>query len=124
MDLIEWINVPQFVDSRGRLSVLEFDRLPFRPERVFFVTDVPTGECRGGHSHSYGEQILICLSGRIEVELKSKGAACAVICEPRGNGLLIRARTWSRQTFLEPGTILLVLCSTPYDPDSYMGNNA
>ena len=124
MDLVEWIDVPQFVDSRGRLSVLEFDRLPFRPKRVFFVTDVPPGERRGGHSHSYGEQILICLSGRIEVELKSEGEGCAVICEPCGKGLLIRAGVCSWQTYLGPGTKLLVLCSHSHSPDSYIRDSA
>ncbi len=120
MDLVEWIDVPQFVDPRGRLSAIEFNQLPFQPVRVFFVTDVPAGESRGGHSHSYGEQILICLSGRVEIDLKSDSGRFAVICESSGKGLLVRAGTWSRQTYLVPGTTLLVLCSYPYSPDSYV----
>lgn len=115
-----WIDIPQFVEHRGRLATLEFGHLPFIPRRLFHVTSDQAGVRRGGHAHRVTHQLLICVSGRVEVELRRHGETLRVLCEPTGRGLLIEAGTWASQTYLDAHSTLLVLCSHPYDPADYI----
>ncbi|MGR9073747.1 MAG: WxcM-like domain-containing protein, partial [Gammaproteobacteria bacterium] len=71
-------------------------------------------------AHRYEQQILICASGRIEVELRCRGRTKKVTCRCNGLGLFVDRGVWSQQTYLEPDSRLLVLSSHPYDPDSYL----
>lgn len=118
--LARWVSVKSFAEPRGSLSAIDFSQLPFVPCRAFYVTDVPAGTVRGGHAHRQTAQLLFCLSGRIEVELRRDALRETVVCEPASGGLLIRPGTWARQTYLEPVSTLLVLCSHPYHPESYV----
>lgn len=59
-----------FIDYDGRLVPIEFSRIPFVPQRLFCVTDVPKDYVRGKHSHRKGKQYLFCLKGRIQVIYK------------------------------------------------------
>lgn len=43
------IDLPKIIDRRGNLTVAEENKnLPFSIRRVYWVYDVPGGECRGG----------------------------------------------------------------------------
>lgn len=118
--LAEWIERAIFVDSRGCLSALEFDALPFVPARAFIVSDVPIGTSRGGHAHRAGVQLFACVTGRVRVDLATRTARASTYCEPDGPALLVRAGVFARQTYLSAGSALLVLCSDAYDPGSYV----
>ena len=43
-------------DERGTLSAVDLDSLPFRVRRLFRVSGVPAGTCRGGHGHVRGSK--------------------------------------------------------------------
>lgn len=120
LTLARWVTVKSFTEARGSLNAIDFSQLPFVPCRAFYVTDVPAGTVRGGHAHRQTSQLLYCLSGRIEVELRRDGRSETAVCDPASGGLLIRPGTWARQTYLEPVSTLLVLCSHPYHPESYV----
>ena len=107
------------VDQRGALLPLEFDQLPFRPRRVFTVAGVPAGTVRGGHGHRAGQQLLFCLQGRIEALLRWRNEQARSVLVQGGPGLLIGLGVWCRQTYLDEGSVLLVLASEPYDPRAY-----
>ena len=45
------IELPKITDPRGNLTVAEANKnVPFDIKRVYWVYDVPGGECRGGHA--------------------------------------------------------------------------
>ena len=46
---------------RGRRHV------PFDIKRVYYLYDVPGGECRGGHAHQQLQQLFIAVSGSFDV---------------------------------------------------------
>lgn len=119
----KWINIEQFHDSRGTLSSIDFSKLPFLPARIFYITNTPLNTSRGGHAHSYGEQLLICISGKIHIELQFEKRHEEVLCIPNGLGLLITPKIWSKQHYLTTNSSLLVLCSHPYDSEAYINNN-
>jgi dTDP-4-dehydrorhamnose 3,5-epimerase-like enzyme len=115
--LLSW---PAVTDDRGALLPIAFADLPFTPCRVFAVSDAQAGAVRGGHAHRSGMQLLICLQGRLAIELRTAKAAAALTLTPGGGALLIAPGVWCRQTYMEAGTVLLALASEPYDPASYI----
>ena len=113
----------KFDDSRGCLFPLEFGKLPFTPERLFIVSDVPKGERRGGHAHYKTEQYLICLRGAIEVILDDGFIESSILLEPM-QGLLVPVLIWDSQIFLTGDDILLVLASTDYNREDYIESSS
>jgi dTDP-4-dehydrorhamnose 3,5-epimerase-like enzyme len=108
-----------YFDKDGILVPIEFSSLPFVPKRVFVVKDVPVGVERGNHAHFLTRQFLVCLSGRINVKLYDGKLYYEHEITPF-RGVLVDNMIWDSQVFLEEDTELLVLCSTPYDPDDYI----
>lgn len=106
--------------SRGRLLPLEFGQLPFHPVRSFVIDNVPLGAIRGQHAHKSCTQLLICLNGKISVNLQHASQKACVELLPNCVALMIKPLVYSEQVYLEEGSILLVLADTPYDPESYI----
>ncbi|WP_051229975.1 sugar 3,4-ketoisomerase [Haliea salexigens] len=106
-------------DARGCLLPLEFDQLPFAPQRLFTVSEADPGTQRGGHGHRRGQQLLVCLAGRIDVALQYGSERAEVTLDSNGPALLVSAGVWGEQTYVEQHSVLLVLASDPYDASSY-----
>lgn len=115
---VAWVPVGQFTDPRGSLSVVQFDAQSFRCVRAFVVT-APAGAVRGGHGHRRGRQILMCLSGAIDVELRYRGLSRTLPLRDGSSALLIEPTVWSLQTYRGENSAMLVFCDTPYDPSDY-----
>ena len=107
----------EFVDHRGSLVPVEFKDLAFVPKRLFYVTDVPDGCRRGDHSHYKTEQILICIKGKIGVDLNGD-----YFILKENEYIYVGKEVWDAQSFLTGEDILLVLCSTNYDKNDYINN--
>ncbi|MBD9404366.1 FdtA/QdtA family cupin domain-containing protein [Acidovorax sp. ACV02] len=116
------IDLPVHADERGNLLSIDFDDLPFRPRRVFTVTNVPAGAIRGEHGHRTGQQLLICLQGKIELVLRTGPEEVNTALIPSGPGLLLGSGVWCRQTYVASDSVLLVMASEKYDPASYVNN--
>jgi|TARA_R110000772_G_scaffold228789_1_gene339491 dTDP-4-dehydrorhamnose 3,5-epimerase-like enzyme len=106
-------------DARGCLLPLEFDQLPFAPRRLFTVSEADPGTLRGGHGHLRGQQLLVCLTGRIDVALQRGRERVEVTLDNNGPALLMGAGVWGEQIYVEQHSVLLVLASDPYDASSY-----
>lgn len=116
------IELPVHADERGNLLPIDFDELPFRPQRIFTVTNVPIGTIRGEHGHRKGQQLLICLQGKIELMLRAGQEEINTILFPSGPGLLLGSGVWCRQTYIALDSVLLVMASEKYDPASYVNS--
>ena len=58
----------QHGDERGQLVALEeFNDIPFKIKRVYYMYDTGEGIVRGHHAHKTLEQILICIHGSCDV---------------------------------------------------------
>lgn len=106
-------------DSRGVLLPFDFSNFPFAPCRAFTVSNVPQGTVRGGHAHKYGDQLLVCLQGRIGIVMRHQNDVETLLMEPGSPGLLVSAGVWCQQTYMTAETVLLAFASHPYDPQSY-----
>lgn len=108
---------PVYRDGRGRLIPVEFDELPFVPQRVFVVDEVPAGSSRGGHGPSRTDELLVCLEGTVRVRQLVDGAEREDLLEQPGSSVLVREGTQVVLTYLRASARLLVLASGPYSMD-------
>lgn len=114
------LEAPVFSDLRGSLTATDLDQLPFRPERMFSVFDVPSKEVRGEHAHRHCEQILTCLHGVVHVLWDDGEQRGQVELDRPSKSIYVPPMVWGSQFRFSENTVLLVLASLPYDADDYI----
>ena len=118
--MVNLLNIPKIVDSRGNLAVIEKETIPFKIKRVYYLYDVPSSSYRGGHAHKKLKQFLIALSGSFDVRLKDGKSETIVTLNKPDKGLLIEPGTWREIENFSSGAICLVVASEVYDEDDYI----
>lgn len=118
--MVNLLNIPKIVDSRGNLAVIEKETIPFKIKRVYYLYDVPSNSYRGGHAHKKLKQFLIALSGSFDVRLKDGKSETIVTLNKPDKGLLIEPGTWREIENFSSGAICLVVASEVYDEDDYI----
>lgn len=114
------IEFPKVTDHRGNLTFIEESRhVPFVVRRVFYVYDIPSGENRGAHAHGRLEQVVICLSGSLEVHMDDGSERRTVRLNRPWLGLYVPPMVWASEGNFDPGTVYIVLASDFYDEDDY-----
>jgi dTDP-4-dehydrorhamnose 3,5-epimerase-like enzyme len=108
-----------FEDEDGTLVPIEFSNLPFKPQRIFYVANVPKGEERGLHAHYKTQQILTCIKGQILVRVHDGVSLTEHTLNPN-ESIFIDKLTWDSQVFLTGDDILLSICSTSYNKEDYI----
>ena len=117
------LRMPQVVDLRGALSYGEYPKhLPFVPQRVFVVYDVPSKEVRGEHAHRELHQFLICVKGSCSVALDDGHVRDEVNLASPTIGLHLSPMIWGVQYNYSSDAVLLVLASDTYSADDYIRN--
>ena len=108
-------------DLRGNLSVRQVgDTLPFVPQRVFVIFDVPSEKIRGEHAHRECEQLLVCLKGTVSVVCDDGVNRQEFrLSDPR-QGLYVSTMVWTTQYKYSPDAILQVYASHRYNADEYI----
>lgn len=108
-------------DMRGNLVVGEYEKeLPFQPERMFMVYDVPNSKVRGAHAHKECHQFLIAAHGSVNVILDDGEQRREYCLSDARTGLYIEPGVWGIQYKYSADAVLLVLASHPYDADDYI----
>ena len=65
---VKLLNLRTFIEPDGNLVPVESKHdIPFDIKRIFYVYGVKNQDDRGKHSHYKTKQVLICLSGEVEV---------------------------------------------------------
>jgi dTDP-4-dehydrorhamnose 3,5-epimerase-like enzyme len=114
------IQIPKIEDTRGNLSVIENDILPFEFKRVYYLYDVPSAAERGGHSHLKQKEFLIALSGSFDVVLNDGMQQQIVTLNKPFEGLLIHEGIWRELNNFSSGSVCLVIASAVFDEDDYI----
>lgn len=121
MSLGKIIELPRITDPRGNLTVAEANKnIPFDIKRVYWLYDVPGGECRGGHSHKQIKEILIAVSGSFHVTLDTGKEKQTFLLNHPYQGLLIDTKTWRTLDDFSSGAVCVVLASDFYDENDYI----
>ena len=114
------LEFPKITDHRGNLTFVEGDQhIPFQVQRVFYVYDIPSGESRGAHAHKTLQQVVICLSGSLDVSLDDGEDQRTVHLNRPWMGLYIPSMIWAWEGNFDPGTVYMVLASAHYNEADY-----
>lgn len=105
----------------GNLSVVRSgETLPFDVKRVFFIFDVPAGECRGGHSHKRIKEFIVAASGSFSVTLDDGVEKKTVMLNRPYKGLLVEPGVWVTLEDFSSGAIALVMTSDHFDASDHI----
>lgn len=109
-----------FTDHRGGdLIPLNLDSLDFDVKRIFTVSNVPPGQIRGEHAHYETKQVLLCVRGKIIVNL-DYGTHYEEFQIESGEWTYIDRMVWDSQKFVTGNEFMVVFCSTEYDISDYI----
>lgn len=115
------IDLPKITDPRGNLTVAEAGRhLPFGVKRVYWVYDVPGGECRGGHAHKQCREFIVAVSGSFTVTLDDGRERHTFLLNHPYQGLLVETGVWRTLDDFSSGAVCLVLASEPFEEEDYI----
>ena len=121
MDQATLIPLPKNGDRRGNLSVVEqYNHIPFKIERAFWIYDVPGGETRGGHAYRETEELIIALSGSFDVVIDDGIQKRTFSLNRSYYGLYVPRLMWREMENFSTNALALVLSSTPYDASDYI----
>lgn len=115
------INLPRIHDPRGNLTVVQNnEHIPFAIRRAYWIYDVPAGSERGGHSHLDMSQLLVALSGSLNVNLCDGYSWRTFTLNRPFQGLFIPPGIWRTLDNFSSGTVCLSLVSNDYDEADYI----
>lgn len=121
MSLIELIDLPNFVDSRGSLVAIEGEYdVPFAVRRVYFLYGTEEGAARGYHAHKNLKQVLICVSGHCRIVLDSGSRKEEVLLDRPTIGLLVKDMVWREMHDFSADCVLVVLASEHFNEQDYI----
>lgn len=117
---IKILSIPKIHDTRGNLSVIEGNVIPFTMKRVYYLYDVPSGAERGGHSHKNQQEFLVALSGSFTVVLTDGKDKISVTLNKPNEGLLIPNGIWRELENFSSGSVCLVIASDVFEEADYI----
>lgn len=113
------VEIPKIADSRGNLSFVEGNLIPFDIRRVYYLYDIPAGAERGGHAHIALESLIIPLSGSFDVIVKDGISEKRFHLNRPYSGLYLCPMVWRELENFSSGAVALVLASNKFDEADY-----
>ncbi|MGN0513909.1 MAG: sugar 3,4-ketoisomerase [Lachnospiraceae bacterium] len=108
-------------DDRGQLVALEeFNDIPFRIKRVYYMYDTLPDVVRGHHAHKHLQQILVCVHGSCKIRLDNRKEKKIVVLEKPYEGLYVANNMWREMFDFSPDAVLMVFASDLYDESDYI----
>jgi dTDP-4-dehydrorhamnose 3,5-epimerase-like enzyme len=108
-------------EATGFLSSIQNETLiPFAIERIYWIYQTPDGEERGNHAHLRDEQVILCVSGRADVELiDNQNKRQHHVLDAADRGLYVPKKYW-KNIKLSNDAILICISSTKFDQNDYI----
>jgi UDP-2-acetamido-3-amino-2,3-dideoxy-glucuronate N-acetyltransferase len=115
------IEFTQKIDLRGEINIYEFQKyIPFSVKRFFIVKNVKSKYVRGEHAHKVCKQLLVALSGSVDILIDNGVDRFTTSLNSPKFGVLIENLVWSSQYNFSKDAILGVFASDNYDEDDYI----
>ena len=117
---VKIISLPKIPDPRGNLSFIEeYNHIPFKIERTYWIYDVPGGQVRGGHAFKEQQELVVALSGSFDVIINDGKEEKRFHLNRSYVGLYIPGGLWRQMDNFSTNSVVLVLSSTQYDEADY-----
>lgn len=116
------LELPKIHNRAGNITVVDQldSTIPFEVKRIYYLFDVPGGECRGGHAHKDLHQIIIAASGSFDVIIDDGKIKRSITLNRPNYGLYVTPKIWRDLENFSSGSVLLVLASEKYDETDYI----
>lgn len=119
--MIRKIDLPKILDRRGNLSFFENgNQIPFNIKRVYWIYDVPGGECRGSHAFKESHEFIIALSGSFDVVLNDGEKEVKYNLNRSYYGLYVPNLLWRRLENFSTNSLALIVSSIAYNSNDYI----
>ena len=123
MEKVKIVSLPKILDDRGNLSFIESDNhIPFSIKRTYLIYDVPGGEVRGGHAFIRQKEMIVALSGSLDIIVFDGVKEQKFSLNRSYKGLYIPNGLWRHMENFATNTLVLVLSNTNYSKDDYIRN--
>ena len=108
-------------DQRGLLCVINRQDIPFAPKRVFWISQVPEGQSRGGHAHRTCAEAIFAICGSVQIMVDNgNGQTQPFLLNSPDQGLYIGPNVWCELTHFSKDCVCVVLASEDYDTEGYI----
>ena len=109
--------------KNGNLTVVEdYNEVPFKIKRVYYLYDIPGGEERGGHAHKALYQLIVAISGSFTVNITDGRESKSITLNRPYEALLIVPGIWRTLDNFSSGSVCAVIASEHYDESDYIRN--
>lgn len=107
--------------DKGYISFIQVnDLLPFYPKRVYWIYGVTKDIKRGNHYHKKLEQLIICLNGKVDINIENlKGDKKNYTLDKPSKALYVPSGYW-REIHYKKNSMLLCVASEIYDENDYV----
>jgi oxalate decarboxylase/phosphoglucose isomerase-like protein (cupin superfamily) len=123
MQKAKLVSLPKILDKRGNLSVIESEsHVPFSIKRTYLVYDVPGGEVRGGHAFFEQKEMIVALSGSLDIIVFDGVKEQKFSLNRSYQGLYIPNGLWRHMENFATNTLVLVISNTNYNENDYIRN--
>lgn len=116
--MARFIDLPQYSDERGVLTVIE-NVFSKGFKRIYFIKQAD-GKIRGHHSHIKTSQLLICIQGRVRVLVKQANKELEFLLDTDNKCLILNPEDWHEMFDFQDNAILLVASNELFDPEDYV----
>jgi len=121
MNRPQLINLNKIADERGNLTFIQFpDHVPFKIRRVYWIYDVPSGQTRGGHAFKSQKELIICLSGSVEVYVSDGKIEESYTLNRPFTALYIPIMTWRQLRNFSTNTVVMIVNSDYFKEEDYI----
>ena len=113
-------SLPIHTDSRFLLVPLEVtEHVPFDVKRVYAIVD--GAKPSGSHCHKVEEEVFFVARGACVAQVDD-GTGMKDVPLKQGDAMYVPAYVWHHFETWEPGTVVVAVSSTPYNPkrDDYI----
>lgn len=123
MEKVKLVSLPKILDKRGNLSVIESEtHVPFSIKRSYLIYDVPGGEVRGGHAFIEQKEMIVALSGSLDIIVFDGLKEKKFSLNRSYQGLYIPNGLWRHMENFATNTLVLVISDTIYNENDYIRN--
>lgn len=118
---VKLIQLPKILDERGNLSFFENDKqVPFVIARTYWIYDVPGGESRGGHAYRTLQEMIIALSGSLDIVLSDGKEEKRYSLNRSYNALYVPKLMWRHMENFSTNSLALIVADQAYDANEYI----
>ena len=115
------LSFPAFGDADGWLTPLESGKnVPFDIRRVYYIFGTSPEVVRGKHAHRTLKQLLVAVSGQIDITCEYGGQTATYCLDGPTSGLVIEGLVWHTMQNFSENSVLMVLASDHYDERDYI----